>query len=310
MSIAHLGFRDLKYIVTVAETESFTAAAEACAITQPALSERIKRIEQMLDVPLFERTKRAVRVTAVGERVIAKAQELLDEMASIDDIVSQSRAPLTGALRIGIIATLGQYLMPLILPLLTERYPDLVLTIQEGLTESLLATLQAGSLDMVLAAAPIHGPGLVTSDLFYEPFVLAIPAAHSFAKKPKIMPGDLRGDEMVLLEDGHCLAGQALDVCPARQRRNRDRLHAMSPETLRHMVAAGAGYSLLPWLAVGSNPPMTDLVRYRSLDGKRKYGRQIIAAYRASYGRPADIDHLAALIREALPQGFGNTINQ
>jgi LysR family hydrogen peroxide-inducible transcriptional activator len=242
MSIRNLGFRDLQYVVAVAEHKSISRAADACAITQPALSERIKRIEHTLDVELFERNKRSLTITPVGEQLVHKARELLDDALSIDAIVTSSREPLSGPFRVGIIATLGPYLVPLLLPALRKQYPNLELILHEGLTDPLLETLQAGTLDVVIAAAPLHVSGINQLELFDEPFILALPVDHPLAKRQVVNATDLHGDEMVLLDDGHCLSGQALDVCPAKQRRNRHRLHAMSLETLRHMVAAGAGY--------------------------------------------------------------------
>jgi LysR family transcriptional regulator, hydrogen peroxide-inducible genes activator len=301
MSIRNLGFRDLQYVVAVAEHQSFSRAAEACAITQPALSERIKRIEFTLDVELFERTKRSLTVTAVGERLVARARALLQDAVEIDGMLTASREPLSGPIRVGVIATLGPYLMPLILPALCKQYPAVELILREGLTEPLLATLQAGDLDVVIAAAPLHAPGMTQLALFDEPFVLAVPIEHPLAQRPVVHATDLRGDEMVLLDDGHCLSGQALDVCPAKQRHNQNRLHAMSLETLRHMVAAGAGYSLMPALAVGRKPALSKLIRYKKLGGKRQYGRKLVLAWRKSFSRDADVRLLATLIRACLP---------
>ena len=304
MSIRNLGFRDLQYVIAVAECGSFSRAADACAITQPALSERIKRIEVTLGVELFERSKRAFKVTPVGERLVLKARELLDDAVGIDEIVSSSHEPLSGPLRVGIITTLGPYLMPLVLPRLRKKYPKLELILHEGLTDALVATLQAGSLDVVIAAAPINTSGLDQLELFQEPFVLAVPVEHEFADREVVNARDLCGDDMVLLQDGHCLSGQALDVCPAKQRHNRNRLHAMTLETLRHMVASGAGYTLLPSLAVGEKPALTKLIRYKKLGGKQQYGRKIVLAWRHSSCRDTDIGLFADLIRECLPSEF------
>jgi LysR family hydrogen peroxide-inducible transcriptional activator len=309
MSIRHLGFRDLQYVVAVAESESISRAANACAITQPALSERIKRIESTLGVELFERSTRKLRITPTGERLVAKARELLDQAVTIDEIVAEAGKPLAGPLRVGIIATLGPYLVPHILPPMRQKYPDLELILQEGLTDSLVESLQAGSVDIVIAAAPVHGSGIEQILLFHETFVLAIPIGHNLAKRKTVNVSDLCGDDMVLLEDGHCLSGQALEVCPAKQRHNRNRLHAMTLETLRHMVAAGAGYTLLPSLAVGTKPALRKLIRYVELGGKRRYGRNIVAVYRKSFGRQDDVRLLAKLIRDALPANYGVTAN-
>jgi LysR family hydrogen peroxide-inducible transcriptional activator len=305
MSVTNLGFRDLQYVIAVAECGSITRAAEACAITQPALSERVKRIEVTLGVDLFERTKRSVLLTTAGERFVVKARQLLDEALEIDEIVSSVNEPLSGSLHLGIIATLGPYLMPHLLPPLRKQFPKLELVLQEGLTDSLLPTLQAGSLDVVLAAAPLPSSGINQIELFHEPFMLAAPKDHEMANRAVVNASDLRGDEMVLLEDGHCLSGQALDVCPAKQRQNRKRLHATSLETLRHMVASGAGYTLLPALAIGRKPSLSKLIRYRTLAGEHQYGRTIVLAWRKSFGRENDIEHLVNVIRTSLPATYG-----
>lgn len=302
MSIKHLSFRDLQCVVAVAEHQSFSRGAEACAITQPALSERIKRIESILNVELFERTKRTLTVTSVGEQLVRKARELLDDAEGIDTIVSASTEPLTGPLRVGIIATLGPYLMPLVLPELRNKHPNLELILHEGLTAQLITKLQAGSLDIVIAAAPLNEPTIKQTELFDEPFYLAAPIGHRLAERPEVYASDLHGDEMVLLDDGHCLSGQALDVCPKKQRQNQNRLHAMSLETLRHMVAAGAGYSLMPSLAIGSQPQLSQLISYRKLGGNQQYGRKVVMAWRQSYAGATDARLLAGLIRACIPE--------
>jgi LysR family hydrogen peroxide-inducible transcriptional activator len=301
MTALNLGFKDLRYVVAVSERRSISRAAEACCITQPALSERIKRIETTLGVKLFERNKQKLSVTPVGQEFVLKAQKLLDDAAALDEIVVSSSIPLAGPFRVGVIATIGPYLMPLLLPSLQSEYPNLQLILQEGLTDGLIGALQAGSLDVVIASAPLHAPGIDHLKLFDEPFILAIPIEHELAKRRSIFADDLSGDDMVLLEDGHCLSGQALDVCPAKQRLNRNRLHAMSLETLRHMVASGAGYTLMPSLAVGPNPPLRKLIRYMNIGGEHHYGRTIVLAWRHSFTRTADIELFARLIRQSLP---------
>jgi LysR family hydrogen peroxide-inducible transcriptional activator len=300
MSLRSLGFRDLQYMVAVAEHLSISKAAESCAITQPALSERIKRIESVLGVELFERNKRNLRVTPIGEQLVVKAREMLDELREVEAIISSSKEPLSGPLRLGMIATLGPYLMPHILPPLKRCYPKLELMLHEGLTDSLLASLKAGMLDLVVAAAPLTVGGIKQQFIAHEPFVLAAPKDHELTKKSAIKPSDLNGEDMVLLEEGHCLSGQALDVCPSKRRQNRKRLHAMSLETLRHMVASGAGYTLLPQLAVGKRPPLSKLISYRKLQGRQSIGRDIVVAYRDSFNRKTDVEHFVALVQKAL----------
>ncbi|MDX2418545.1 MAG: LysR family transcriptional regulator, partial [Xanthomonadales bacterium] len=154
MTAKHLGFTDLRYVIAVSECGSFSRAAEACAITQPALSERIKRIENTLGVELFERNKRALRTTPIAENLILKARELLDGADALDEIVASHRKPLTGTFRVGVIATLGPYLLPWVWPRIRSDDPELELILQEGLTQDLISALTAGSLDVVIAAAP------------------------------------------------------------------------------------------------------------------------------------------------------------
>ena len=301
MSAKNLGFRDLQYAIAVADSGSISRAAEVCGITQPALSERIKRIENTLGVELFERSKRRIRITPVGERLILKARSLMDEIAELDAIISSSNVPLSGQLRVGVISTLGPYLMPLVLPRLKKKYPDLELILHEGLTDQLIPAVLSGSLDLAIASAPLHWSGLRIVELFDEPFVLAVPKDHPFAAKPEIKASELNGADMVLLEDGHCLTGQALDVCPAKQRHNRSRLQASTLETLRHMVATGAGYTLLPYLAVGRKPTLTKLIRYTELDG-RQYARNLVMVCRESFSRQEDAKLLAQVVVECLPE--------
>jgi len=301
MSAKSLSFRDLQCVIAICDNGTISKAADACAITQPSLSERVKRIESMLGVELFERNKRSLRTTAAGDALAVKARELLDGVGKIDEALAASHQPLTGTLKVGIISTLGPYLMPYILPQLRRQYPKLELIIHEDLTEALMTTLKSGSLDIVIAAAPLHTLNIKEIPLFHEPFCLAISKSHKMAEQVSISAADLDGKDMVLLQDGHCLSDQALDICPAKRRTNKNRLHSMSLETLRHMVAAGAGYTLLPSLSVGKNPMLAKLIRYQKLAGTRQYGRKIVLAHRKSFGRQSDIALFAQLIRENLP---------
>ena len=299
MTARHLNIRDFAYLCAVAEHAHFGRAADACAITQPALSERIRRIEEALDCVVFERTKRSVMLTPTGQRVIDGARKLLDDADQIDALVHSQDKPLTGEFRLGVIATLGPYLIPRLLGSLNKVYPRLQLQLTEGLTEVLLDELVAGSLDAVLAALPLGRGQLVVEPLFFEPFWLAAPKGHSLARKSPVTTRDLRGDEMILLQEGHCLSGQALDVCPSNRRNDVERLQSTGLETLRHMVASGKRYTLLPWLAVGDAPPLKELVTYKPLKGKQT-GRTIAIASRTSFARHA----FASFVLERLADGL------
>jgi LysR family hydrogen peroxide-inducible transcriptional activator len=304
MSIRNLGFRDLRYIVAIADLGTFGRAAEACHISQPALSERIKRIEESLDILLFERSKSKTLITSQGRILADHARSLLAQVDLIDDELRQQRPPLQTTLKLGIIATLGPYLMPLLLPTLRARFHELELIINEGLTEPLLDKLIEGDLDLLIAAAPLVRNGLRVDSLFNEPFLLALPQEHPLNRRKNIYAKDLNGKDMVLLEDGHCLSGQALSVCGARQRKNPNRLHAMTLETLKHMVATGAGYTLLPELAVPRVDPLGNLVTYKRLADKESPGRHIVMATRANDKRRADFESLGRVLKEVVPASY------
>lgn len=300
MSIKHLNIRDLSYLCTLAELLSFGKAAEICAISQPAMSSRIAHIEDLLGCKVFERNRREVLVTEKGARIVALAQSVLDTADAIDRVAHENRQPLEGLLRLGIISTLGPYLMPLVLGPLAKKYQQLELQITEGLTDSLIESLVSGSLDAVVAAKPIEHPSLKCTELFFEPFKLAAPKHHPLTSDKPVGSSALNAKDMVLLSEGHCLSGQALSMCPARKRNGQTRLQAASLETLRHMIASGSQYSLLPYLAVGKKPPLKSLIDYSDL-ADPTLGRTIVLCSRKSAGRSVDLSALKNVIQESLP---------
>lgn len=301
MSVKHLNLRDLSYVCTVAQQLNFGKAADLCAISQPAMSSRITHIEETLGCRIFERSKRQVLVTRKGHKIVAMAQSILDTADGIDLACREISEPLQGLLRLGIISTLGPYLMPFILGPLAKQYKQLELQITEGLTDSLLASLSSGALDVVLAAKPVEHDSLKSVDLFFEPFKLATPKNHPLAAKNPVPSSALNGENMVLLSEGHCLSGQALAVCPARKRKGQTTLQASSLETLRHMIASGKQYSLLPSLAVGKKPALKSLIDYTDL-ADPNLGRTIVLCSRRNTDRITDYQALAKLIRHSLPE--------
>lgn len=309
MSIRHLNIRDLAYLCAIAEYQHFGRAAQACAITQPALSERIRRIEDALGTVVFERTKRSVLLTPAGQSIVDRARNILHEAEAIDAMARAPPEPLSGEFRLGVIATLGPYLIPQLLGALRRRYPSLRLHLTEGLTENLLDELTAGTLDAVLAALPIRRPELRAKALFFEPFWLAAPRDHPLARKTPVTSRDLRGEQMILLQEGHCLSGQALDLCPSNRRHNAARLQSTGLETLRHMVASGSRYTLLPWLAVGHRPPLQEYIHYQPLADQRA-GRSIALVWRTTFARQQDITSFAALVADHLPDGLRSLADQ
>jgi LysR family hydrogen peroxide-inducible transcriptional activator len=299
MSVRHLNIRDLVYICAVAEHGSFSKAATACAISQPAISDRIRHAETILETTLFERNKRGVLTTPKGEEIIEYARDILGLADVIDEVSADRESPLAGRLNVGVIATLGPYLIPHLLKPL-KRFPDLELMLTEGLTEDLVDSLAVGALDVVIAALPIENNRIRCTPVFFEPFVVAAPKGHGVTIKSPVATSKLNGSDMILLHDGHCLAGQALDVCPARRKHGEQRLQATGLETLRNMIASGDRYSLLPALAVPAKPPLADMIDYLPLANK-KIGRTIAVFSRYSSGVRPSVEALTELIINNLP---------
>jgi LysR family hydrogen peroxide-inducible transcriptional activator len=302
MNITWLTLRDLQYLVAVADHEHFGRAAAACNVSQPALSAQIRKIEDVLGVQLFERTNRRVTITPSGKAVSDQARVVLEEAAKIGGITRSAQEPLAGPLRLGAIATVGPYLLPHLLAPLRKRYPKLDLFLREGLTEQLLGELRTGQLDAVIASNTFVDPALRIIPLFFEPFVLAAPRTHKLATKQHLEPRDLNGEHMILLEDGHCLRDQTLNLCPTNRRGHIRQFHATSLETLRHLVATGSGYTLIPVLAVREEKTLKPLICYRQFEDKG-VGREVILTCRNRFGRMADIEALANFIRDNLPRG-------
>lgn len=301
MNIAGLTLRDLQYVVAVATHGHFGKAAKACHVSQPALSGQIKKIEDYLGVTLFERSMRRIATTEVGQAVAQQARVVLEEAEKILSAAKITHEPLAGSFRLGAIATLGPYLLPHLLGPLRRTFPKLELILREGLTEGLLEELRAGQLDAVLAADTFADDGLHVVPLFTEPFLVAIPHNHPLGEKDPIKVTDLKGSEMVLLEDGHCLRDQAIAICPTNRRGTLRELHVTSLETLRHLVASGAGYTLMPMLAVNDDKRLKNLVSYRRLEGKNT-ARTIVLVCRDRFPRKREVQVLGDFIRAHLPR--------
>ncbi len=263
-----MNLRDLEYRVAVGEHGHFGRAAEACMVSQPTLSTQLKKLEQELGIALIERSPRHVMLTAAGERVAERARVILDEAAAIRVLARQATDPEGGTLRLGLFPTLAPYLLPHVVPALHERYPHLELLLIEEKTEVLLDQLRSGRLDVGILALPIAGEQLEQQPLFTEDFVLAVPAGHPLAAAGgPVDPSVLAGEQVLLLEEGHCLRDQALSVCRLTGAAERRGFRATSLETLRQMVAAGVGITLLPELAVCPPvPPSDDIVLLRFSD--------------------------------------------
>ncbi len=298
-SLHGLSLRELEYVAAVADHAHFGRAADACHVSQPSLSAGIQKVEALLGYRIFERTSRRVLITVKGERAVERARLTLDAARRFLAGDSGSDDPLTGRFALGAIATVGPYLLPKVLAPLREAHPGLELRIEEGLTDGLLQRLRDGTLDAVILSPPVSAEGLNIAPLYWERFRLIEPASAA-TSLGAVDLASRDAHQAVLLEDGHCLRDQALSVCNAAGIRPQHT--AMSLETLKAMVAAGSGFSLIPETAIRAGETMGGLVRYRDLSDP-KLGRAVSVAWRRS--REPDIDVLALIevLRACVPTG-------
>lgn len=244
-----MNLRDLRYLVALAETCHFGKAAERCFVSQPTLSAQIKKLEDYLGVKLIERQPRRVALTEAGNRIVPIARRILQDSDQLVATAKTDREPLSGRVKLALIPTIGPYLLPLVARRLRKELPKLQLMLYEYQTESLLEKLRTGAIEMGILALPVNLDGLECQPLYDEDFTVAVPTTSALAKKTSVKPDDLAGEELLLLEDGHCLRDQALEVCNRVDVRENVEYRATSLETLRQMVAAGIGITLLPELA-------------------------------------------------------------
>ena len=258
-----MNFRALQYFVKLAELKHFSKAASACFVSQPTLSTQIAKLEDELGVTLVERAPRQIMLTPIGTDIAHRAKHILRDIEHMKDAARRSKDPQTGNIKLGIFPTLAPYLLPHVIPVICKRYPELRLQLAEEKTEDILNMLDQGRLDAGLLALPVEQNGMEMAVLFEEPFVTAMPSSHPLADKKAVRLEDLEGEELLLLEEGHCLREHALAVCALAGAHERVDFHATSMETLRQMVAANAGVTLMPVLAVKPPIPSTDNIALR-----------------------------------------------
>jgi LysR family transcriptional regulator, hydrogen peroxide-inducible genes activator len=247
-----MNLKDLKYLVALADTGHFGKAAERTFVSQPTLSAQLKKLEEYLGVKLVERQPRNVQLTEVGKQVVVRARRMLDEGDQIVALARSNKDPLAGRLKLALIPTIGPYLLPRVMQKIRKALPQLGLMLYEHQTEALLKRLHDGEIDLGIMALPIAQDGMETRELYEEAFTVALPNHHALAAKSTIKVQDLKGQTLLLLEDGHCLRDQALEVCSRIDIREAEDFRATSLETLRQMVVAGLGITLLPETAVES----------------------------------------------------------
>ncbi len=300
---------ELRYIIAIARKRHFGHAAEACFVSQPTLSVAVRKLEDELGVLLFERSPGEVNITPVGKRVVEQAQRVLEEAEVIQQIAVRGQDELSGVLRLGVIYTIGPYLLPHLIPLLRRRAPHMPLQIEENYTAVLSERLKRGELDVLILSLPYQEPGVLTQAVYEEPFVVVLPKGHPLERKTAITARTLAQEDLLLLGAGHCFRDQVLQVCPECNRASissdsmQKTLEGSSLETMRLMVATGMGITVLPQTSVNNYPATEDLLSIRPF-GKPVPRRLVALAWRKSFPRPGAVQLLAETVG-ACPLGEG-----
>lgn len=292
---------ELRYIVAVARERHFGRAAEACFVSQPTLSTGIRKLEEELGVALFERNVNEVTVTPLGEHIVEQAQRVLEGTATIKEMAQQGKDPLTGPLRLGVIYTVGPYILPRLIPILHKRAPHMPLLIEENYTARLSELLKQGEVDVIIISLPFDEPGIVTRAVYDEPFQVVFPADHAWKTKRVIRPRELVEENLLMLGAGHCFREQVLQACPELNRSNltpssiQRSLEGSSLETIRHMVASGAGVTVLPCTSMIVQQAENKLLAVRPFPTPAPQ-RRVALAWRKSFPRPQAVE----VIRKAI----------
>ncbi len=279
---------ELRYIVAVARERHFGRAAEACFVSQPTLSVAVKKLEEELDVKLFERGSNEISVTPLGEEIVRQAQAVLEQAQAIKEIAKRGKDPLAGPLRLGVIYTIGPYLLPDLVRSAIANVPQMPLMLQENFTVKLLDMLRSGELDCAILAEPFPETNLAVAPLYDEPFMVAVPRSHPLAQHERINAEELKRETMLLLGSGHCFRDHVLEVCPEFARFSSDTegirksFEGSSLETIKHMVAAGMGVTVVPRLSVPAEPnPHVVYIPFEEPAPTRR----VVLAWRRSFTR-------------------------
>ena len=288
-----MNLRDLKYIVAVADLKSFVHAAERCFVSQPTLSMQVKKLEETLGVKIFERNNKRVLITEVGARIISTARRALQEISLIEELSKSAQNPLSGRFKLGAFPTLASYVLPALVPQIKKQLPDIRLILVEEKTNTLIQQLKNGELDAALLAAPIKGDYLCAEHLFDDPFKLAVSSQHPLAKQTLVSPEDLVGEPLLLLDEGHCLRDQALQFCQINGPAEEQDVRATSLETLRQMVRANTGITLIPEIAVQRNDKDICYIPFTEPQPKRS----IFLVWRKTSPRTLLMDKVKALLQ-------------
>jgi len=293
---------ELKYIVALARERHFGGAAKSCFVSQPTLSVAVKKLEEELGISIFERGQGEISITPIGEQIVEQAQRVLEEASSLKNIANQGKDQLSGPLRVGAIYTVGPYLFPQLISQMAEVAPKMPLVIEENYTASLSEALKQGELDAIIISQPYDEPGILTLDLYEEPFVVLLPSSHPLIGQKYLSKEDVLSENMLLLGAGHCFREQVLSFCPECLQAGKDNSHPLrqtleggSLETIRYMVASGLGLTLLPCTAARADRFSERLVSIKRFD-KEIPSRIVSIAWRKSFPRPEAITALKKAI--------------
>lgn len=291
-----MNLRDLQYLVALADLHHFGKAAAACFVSQPTLSTQIRKLEDELGVALVERAPRKVMLTPVGCDIVERARRIVGDVEQMKEAARRSQDPEAGSVRLGLFPTLGPYLLPHVVPRIRARFPKLELLLVEEKSDVILARLRDGRLDAGLLAMPVHDDQLHVEFLFEEPFLLAVPQGHPLSRRESLSLKDLSDQRLLLLEDGHCLRDQALDVCQLAGAGEMSGFQATSLETLRQMVAANVGITLLPALATMPPVARSDDIQLLGFSDSSP-SRRIAMVWRRSSAMDGFLQQLAQLFK-------------
>ena len=294
---------DLRYLVALARERHFGRAAEKCHVSQPTLSVAVKKVEEELGVQLFERSASEVKITETGRRIVVQAEKVLMEATQIHEIAAAGKDPLAGPLRVGVIYTIGPYLLPRLIPRMHELAPRMPLIIHENYTARLVEVLKRGELDVIIISLPLEEAGIVAQPVYDEPFRVLMPAAHAWTQGTQVDAQQLAEDQLLLLGAGNCFRDQVLEVCPACRNIGglQRTLEGSSLETIRHMVATGLGVTVLPSSAADELAVQNPLVAVRPFSDPQP-SRRVALAWRVTYPRNGAIDVLRrAILDSELP---------
>ena len=290
-----MNIRDLKYIVAVANEQHFGRAADKCNVSQPALSGQIKKLEEFLDVVIFERTNRSVMITQTGKEIVEKATQLLSLSEEIMQIAKLSKDPYSGEFKLGLISTIAPYLAPLVLPTIRKNLPNLEIILIEGLTDDIEKKLAAGELDAAIIATKPNLPFLTELHLYYEPFWVAVPNEHKCASMKNIAICDIPQNELLLLSEGHCLRDQVLSLCNSSSSISNANTRQTSLETILALVEIGDGITLVPELAKPHDQNARNSLKFLP-EATNAAGRDIRLIFRNSTPRESLLTKLSNLI--------------